>query len=61
MNFNASLIGGIPETQEVVNYCAQNKIHPQIDIIDAGEVNKAWENVLNKEARYRYVIDSATI
>lgn len=61
VNFNASLIGGIPETQEVVNYCAQKEIHPQIDIIDAKEVNTAWEKVLNKEARYRYVIDSATI
>lgn len=61
VNFNASLIGGIPETQEVVNYCAQKEIHPQIDIINAEQVNQAWDKVLNKEARYRYVIDSATI
>lgn len=61
VNFNASLIGGIPETQEVVNYCADNKIHPQIQIIDAKEINNAWSKVLNREARYRYVIDAATI
>lgn len=60
VKFNASLIGGIPETQEVVNYCADNKILPQIQIIKAEQVNDAWTKVMNKEARYRYVIDAAT-
>jgi alcohol dehydrogenase (NADP+)/uncharacterized zinc-type alcohol dehydrogenase-like protein len=60
VNFNASLIGGIPETQEVVNYCADNKVIPQIQIIKAEDVNDAWAKVVNKEARYRYVIDAAT-
>ncbi len=60
VNFNASLIGGMPETQEVVQYCADNKIFPKIEIINAAEVNTAWEKLLNKEARYRYVIDAAT-
>ncbi|KTG17191.1 Zn-dependent alcohol dehydrogenase [Guyparkeria sp. XI15] len=61
VNFNASLIGGMPETQEVVNYCADHKIHPQIQMISADQINEAWENVVNKKARYRYVIDPATI
>ncbi|WP_315821611.1 hypothetical protein [Paraflavitalea speifideaquila] len=61
VNFNGSLIGGIPETQEVMNYCAKNEIYPQIQIIKAGEINDAWEKVVNKQARYRYVIDAATI
>ena len=60
VNFNGSLIGGIPETQEVVDYCAANKIYPQIQIIKAGEINEAWDNVVNKKARYRYVIDAST-
>ena len=60
VNFNASLIGGIPETQDVINYCADNKVLPQIQIIDAKQVNDAWEKVVNKEARYRFVIDAAT-
>lgn len=60
-NFNGSLIGGIPETQEVMDSCAKNKIYPQIQIIKATEINDAWETVLNKEALYRYVIDAATI
>jgi len=61
VNFNGSLIGGIPETQEVINYCAENKIYPLIQIIKAEEINEAWEKVVNKEARYRYVIDASTI
>ena len=61
VNFNGSLIGGIPETQEVMNYCAENKIYPQIQIIKGEEINDAWKKVVNKEARYRYVIDTATI
>ncbi len=61
VNFNASLIGGIPETQEVMDYCADNNVLPQIEIIKAGDVNDAWSKVLNKQARYRYVIDAATI
>lgn len=60
VNFNASLIGGMRETQEVVDYCADHKIHPQIQIISAAQINEAWENVVNKKARYRYVIDPKT-
>ncbi len=61
VNFNGSLIGGIPETQEVVDYCAQMKIYPQIQLIKAEDINDAWEKIVNKEARYRYVIDASTI
>jgi alcohol dehydrogenase (NADP+) len=60
VNFNGSMIGGIPETQEVMDYCAKNKVYPQIQIIKATEINDAWDKVVNKEARYRYVIDAAT-
>lgn len=61
VNFNASLIGGIPETQEVMDLCAENKIYPEIEIIKASEINDAWDKVVNKQARYRYVIDASTI
>ncbi len=60
VNYNASLIGGIPQTQEIVDYCAENKIYPRIQVIQAAAINDAWEKVLNKEARYRYVIDAST-
>src|SRR6058998_781049 len=61
VRYSTSLIGGILQTQEVIEYCAENKIYPEIQLIKAGEVNETWEKVINKEARYRYVIDAATI
>ncbi|QDU56615.1 alcohol dehydrogenase catalytic domain-containing protein [Aeoliella mucimassa] len=61
VNFNGSLIGGIPETQEVMDYCADNQLLPQIKVIPADQVNDAWDKVVNKEARYRYVIDTTTL
>jgi len=61
VRYSTSLIGGIPQTQEVIDYCAQNKIYPEVQVIKASEVNETWEKVVNKEARYRYVIDAATI
>ncbi len=61
VNFNSSLIGGMKDTQDVVDYCAKNKIYPQIEIINAKDITNAWKKVENKEARYRYVIDTATI
>jgi alcohol dehydrogenase (NADP+)/uncharacterized zinc-type alcohol dehydrogenase-like protein len=61
VNYNTSLVGGIPETQRLVDLCAEQKIAPAIQVIGAHEVNQAWEKVINKEARYRYVIDAATV
>lgn len=61
VNFTASLIGDMKETQEVVNYCAKNQIYPKIELIQAEAINEAWKKVVAKEARYRYVIDSASI
>jgi len=60
VNFNASLIGGIPETQEMVHCCADQGITPEIQIIKAEEINNAWEKVVNKEAHNHYVIDAST-
>ncbi len=61
VNFNASLIGGMKETQEMVDYCAKNNVLPEIQMIKAEEITQAWKNVEDKKARYRYVIDTATI
>lgn len=61
VNYNSSLIGGIPETQEVMDHCAEQKIYPQIQIIGIKEINEVWDKVVNKQARYRYVIDMATM
>lgn len=60
VNFNGSMIGGISETQELMDYCAANKIYPQVQLINADEINGAWEKIVDKRARYRYVIDAST-
>jgi alcohol dehydrogenase (NADP+) len=61
VNYNTSLVGGTGLTQELLDFCAENKIRPYIQVIKASETNEAWRMVINKEARYRYVIDAATI
>ena len=61
VRYSTSLIGGISQTQEVIDYCAKNRIYPEVQVIKASEANDTWERVINKEARYRYVIDAATI
>lgn len=61
VRYSTSMIGGIPQTQEVVDYCAANKILPDVQVIKASEANETWNKVINKEARYRYVIDLASL
>ena len=60
MRYSTSLIGGIPQTQEVIEYSAENKIYAEVELIKASEANDTWGKVINKEARYRYVLDAAT-
>ena len=52
-----SVIGGIAETQEVIDFCAARNIKADIKLIRPDEINQAFESVVNKEARYRFVID----
>jgi len=51
--------GGIQETQDMVDFCALNKIKPEITRIAMNATNDAWKKVLDKQARYRFVIDMA--
>ncbi|PPS86528.1 NAD(P)-dependent alcohol dehydrogenase [Streptomyces sp. MH60] len=56
-----SMIGGIAETQEMLDFCAEHGIGAEIELIAASEVNAAYERVLASDVRYRFVIDTATI
>ena len=56
-----SLIGGIAETQEVLDFCAEHGVAPDIEIIDIADINDAYRKVENGEVRYRFVIDMATL
>ena len=52
-----SVIGGIAETQEVIDYCAARNIKADIELIRPDQINQAYERVVNKDVRYRFVID----
>jgi uncharacterized zinc-type alcohol dehydrogenase-like protein len=56
-----SSIGGIRETQEMLDFCAEHGIGAEIELVAAAEINEAYERVLNSDVRYRFVIDTATI
>src|SRR3954449_12190589 len=59
--FAGSAIGGIRETQEMLDFCAEHGITAEIEVISAAQVNEAWERVLASDVRYRFVIDSSTL
>lgn len=56
-----SLIGGIRETQEMLDFCAKHKIVSDIELIPAQKVNEAYERVLKGDVKFRFVIDMASI
>ncbi|MFF4264272.1 NAD(P)-dependent alcohol dehydrogenase [Streptomyces virginiae] len=56
-----SMIGGIAETQEMLDFCAEHGLGSEIELIAAGQINEAYERVLASDVRYRFVIDAATI
>ncbi|MFI5657210.1 NAD(P)-dependent alcohol dehydrogenase [Streptomyces sp. NPDC051684] len=56
-----SMIGGIAETQEMLDFCAAHGLGAEIELIEASQVNEAYERVLGSDVRYRFVIDAATI
>ncbi|ROV67297.1 NAD(P)-dependent alcohol dehydrogenase [Streptomyces globisporus] len=56
-----SAIGGIKETQEMLDFCAVHGLGAEIEVIEASQVNEAYERVLASDVRYRFVIDTATI
>jgi uncharacterized zinc-type alcohol dehydrogenase-like protein len=56
-----SLIGGIPETQEMLDYCAEHNIVSDIELIAIKDINEAYERMLKGDVRYRFVIDMATL
>ncbi|HEV7146695.1 MAG TPA: NAD(P)-dependent alcohol dehydrogenase [Pedococcus sp.] len=60
-SYAGSLIGGIRETQEMLDFCAEHGIGADIEVIAADQVNEAWERVLASDVRYRFVIDTATL
>jgi uncharacterized zinc-type alcohol dehydrogenase-like protein len=60
-SFAGSLIGGLPETQEMLDYCAEHNIVSDVELIAMKDINEAYERMLKGDVRYRFVIDMATL
>jgi uncharacterized zinc-type alcohol dehydrogenase-like protein len=60
-NYAGSVIGGIKETQEMLDFCGKHNITPEIEMIAPEQVNMAYERVLKSDVRYRFVIDMARL
>ena len=55
------MIGGIAETQEMLDFCAEHGIAAEIEIIPIQQIESAYERMLHSDVNYRFVIDSATL
>ena len=60
-NFSGSCIGGIAETQEMLDFCAQHGIVSDIELISIQQINEAWNRMIKQDVRYRFVIDMASL
>ncbi len=60
-SISGSLIGGIPETQEMLDYCAEHNIVSDVEVIPIQNINEAYERMMKGDVKYRFVIDLATL
>jgi uncharacterized zinc-type alcohol dehydrogenase-like protein len=60
-NFAGSLIGGIPETQEMLEFCAKHGLTADIELISIDTIEQAYARMLKSDVKYRFVIDMATL
>jgi uncharacterized zinc-type alcohol dehydrogenase-like protein len=60
-SFAGSMIGGIPQTQEMLDFCAEHNLGAEIEVISADQIDEAYERVVASDVRYRFVIDIATM
>ncbi len=60
-SYAGSMIGGIVETQEMLDFCAEHNIPSDIELINIGQINEAYERLLKGDVKYRFVIDMATL
>lgn len=56
-----SVIGGIPETQEMLDFCAEHDIASEVEVIQPDYINEAYERVIASDVRYRFVIDTESL
>lgn len=58
---SGSMIGGIPETQEMLDFCAEHGIAAEVEVIEPDYINEAYERVIGSDVRYRFVIDTGSL
>jgi alcohol dehydrogenase (NADP+) len=56
-----SMIGGMPETQEMLDYCGRNNIAAEVEVIPIQQINEAFERMLKQDVKYRFVIDMSSL
>jgi uncharacterized zinc-type alcohol dehydrogenase-like protein len=60
-NLSGSMIGGMPETQEMLDYCGQHNITADVEVIPIQKINEAYERMLKQDVKYRFVIDMSSL
>jgi uncharacterized zinc-type alcohol dehydrogenase-like protein len=60
-SFAGSMIGGIHETQEMLDFCGKHNITSDIEMINIQQINEAYERLLKGDVKYRFVIDMASL
>jgi len=60
-SFSGSLIGGIAETQEMLDFCGKHNITSDVEVIPMQKVNEAYERMLKQDVKYRFSIDMASL
>lgn len=60
-SISASVIGGIAETQEMLDFCAEHNIVPDVEMINMQDINTAYERMQKSDVKYRFVIDMASL
>ena len=60
-SITGSAIGGIPETQEMLEFCAEHAVTPEVEVIEPDDINEAYDRVVASDVRYRFVIDTSSL
>ena len=58
-NLAGSMIGGMPELQEMLNFCSERGITSEVEVVSPQEINKAYERTVASDVKYRFVIDAS--
>lgn len=61
LRYGGSMIGGIAETQEMLDFCAAHDVQAGVEVVPAGGLNDAWDRMVAGDVKYRFVLDNSTL